>query len=426
MSLLIIYRDLGIALAVGLLIGVERSWQLRGKAAGTRVAGFRTFGLLGGLGGLIGLSARNFHPLVPVVLLTGVVIVLVAGTLKTMADPGGLSATMFITALVTICLGMLATSGQPAIAMAAAAVTTLLLSFRDKLHGVIAQMGEGDIQALARFAIIAGAILPFLPSGRFGPYDAWSPQQLWMVVVLVTGFSFAGYIANRLIGARYGTLATAVIGGLYSSTAVIMSLSHRLREETDARSALWAGIALASAVMFLRVLVLTAVLAGFAFLPLLSVIGPAAIVAIAIGFLLTRKSKSQVSEQPVQPGNPIAFLPAIGFLLLVAIMAVATRWAETQFGDAGIATVLIISGSFDVDAAIVTLGGLSAGTLTPEIAALVVAASVFINTIIKTGIVAIFAGFKKGKPAIFALALANATLLLMAGLILLIDKGSIK
>jgi uncharacterized membrane protein (DUF4010 family) len=426
MSLLIIYRDLGIALAVGLLIGVERSWQLRGKAAGTRVAGFRTFGLLGGLGGLIGLSARNFHPLVPVVLLTGVVIVLVAGTLKTMADPGGLSATMFITALVTICLGMLATSGQPAIAMAAAAVTTLLLSFRDKLHGVIAQMGEGDIQALARFAIIAGAILPFLPSGRFGPYDAWSPQQLWMVVVLVTGFSFAGYIANRLIGARYGTLATAVIGGLYSSTAVIMSLSHRLREETEARSALWAGIALASAVMFLRVLVLTAVLAGFAFLPLLSVIGPAAIVAIAIGFLLTRKSKSQVSEQPVQPGNPIALLPAIGFLLLVAIMAVATRWAETQFGDAGIATVLIISGSFDVDAAIVTLGGLSAGTLTPEIAALVVAASVFINTIIKTGIVATFAGFKKGRPAIFALALANATLLLMAGLILLIDKGSIK
>ncbi len=426
MSLLIIYRDLGIALAVGLLIGVERSWQLRGKAAGTRVAGFRTFGLLGGLGGLIGLSARNFHPLVPVVLLTGVVIVLVAGTLKTMADPGGLSATMFITALVTICLGMLATSGQPAIAMAAAAVTTLLLSFRDKLHGVIAQMGEGDIQALARFAIIAGAILPFLPSGRFGPYDAWSPQQLWMVVVLVTGFSFAGYIANRLIGARYGTLATAVIGGLYSSTAVIMSLSHRLRKETEARSALWAGIALASAVMFLRVLVLTAVLAGFAFLPLLSVIGPAAIVAIAIGFLLTRKSKSQVSEQPVQPGNPIAFLPAIGFLLLVAIMAVATRWAETQFGDAGIATVLIISGSFDVDAAIVTLGGLSAATLTPEIAALVVAASVFINTAVKTGIVAIFAGFKKGKPAIFALALANATLLLMAGLILLIDKGSIK
>jgi uncharacterized membrane protein (DUF4010 family) len=413
-SSLLIYRDLGIALAVGLLIGVERSWQLRSKAAGTRVAGFRTFGLLGGLGGVIGLMAKDFHPLVPVVLLAAVVTALVAGTLKTMWDADNVSITMFITALVTLCLGMLATSGQPAIAMAAAAVTTLLLSFRNKLHRMIAHLGEGDLQALARFAIIAGAILPFLPSGRFGPYDAWNPQQLWMVVVLVTGFSFAGYIANRLIGARYGTLATAVIGGLYSSTAVTALLSHRLREKTETRSTLWAGIALASAIMFLRVLVLTAVLTGFALLPLLLIVGPAAIVAVVIGFQLTRKSEIQSTDQPVQPGNPIALLPALGFLLLVAIMAVVARWAQMRFGDAGIATVLIMSGSFDVDAAIVTLGGLTEGTLTPYKAALVISACVFINTIIKTCIVAIFAGFKNGKPAILGLLAASATILVMA------------
>jgi uncharacterized membrane protein (DUF4010 family) len=420
---LLLYRDLGIALAAGLLIGVERSWQLRGRVAGTRVAGFRTFGLLGGLGGLIGLVGKTFHPLVPAILLAGVVVILIAGTLKTMADPNSVSATMLITALVTLCLGMLATSGQPAIAIAAAAVTTLLLSFRNKLHGLIAQLGEGDIQALARFAIIAAAILPFLPSGRFGPYDAWNPQQLWMVVVLVTGFSFAGYIANRLIGARYGTLATAVIGGMYSSTAVIASLSHRLCAEADTRPTLWAGIALASAVMFLRVLALTASFAGFAFLPSLLVIGPAAIVAIVIGLRLTRKSKSQATQQPVQPGNPIALLPAFGFLLLVAIMAVATRWAEARFGNSGVATVLIISGSFDVDAAIITLGGLPIGTLSPEVSGLVIAATIFINTVIKTGMVAIFAGWTKGKPAILALAAAGATMLVMTGLILLNGKG---
>ncbi|MEP7350785.1 MAG: DUF4010 domain-containing protein [Sphingorhabdus sp.] len=423
MQALVLYRDLGVALAVGLLIGVERSWQLRSKVAGTRVAGFRTFGLLGGLGGLIGLLARYFHPLVPVLLLAGVVITLVVGTLKTMTDPGSVSATMLIASLVTVALGMLATSGQPAIAIAAAAVTTLLLSARDKLHSIIARLGEGDVQALARFAIIAGAILPFLPSGRFGPYDAWNLQQLWMVVVLVTGFSFAGYIANRLMGVRYGILVTAVIGGLYSSTAVISSLSHRLREGGDTQSILWAGIALASAVMFLRVLVLTAVLAGFAFLPSLSVIGPAAIVAVVIGYILMRKSGQQGVEQPVQPGNPIALLPAVGFLLLVALMAVVVRWAEVRFGGAGIATALIISGSFDVDAAIVTLGGLPRATLTPETGALVVGASVFINTVIKAGAVLIFAGWAKGKPAIFALLAAAATMVVMGGIILVNEKG---
>ena len=417
MQVLILYRDLGVALAVGLLIGVERSWQLRGQAAGTRVAGFRTFGLLGGLGGLIGLLGQSFHPLVPVILLAGVVATLVAGTLKTMTDPGSVSATMLITALITICLGMLATSGQPAIAIAAAALTTLLLSFRKKLHGFIAHLAEGDIQALARFAIIAGAIQPFLPAGYFGPYDAWNPQQLWMVVVLVTGFSFVGYIANRLIGARYGTLATAVIGGLYSSTAVITALSHRLRTESEMRSTLWAGIALASAVMFLRVMVLTAALAGFALLPLFSVIGPAALVAMFIGFQLTRKSNPQATDILIQPSNPIALMPALGFLFLVAIMAVAARWAETRFGGAGIVTVLIISGSFDVDAAIVTLGGLPQDTLTPESGALVIAAAVFINTAIKAAVVIIFAGFAKGKPAIFALVAAASMMLIMAALV---------
>ena len=183
------------------------------------------------------------------------------------------------------------------------------------------------------------------------------------------------------------------------------------------RSTLWAGIALASAVMFLRVMVLTAALAGFAFLPLFSVIGPAALVAMFIGFQLTRKSNSQATNILIQPSNPIALMPALGFLFLVAMMAVAARWAETRFGGAGIVTVLIISGSFDVDAAIVTLGGLPQDTLTPESGALVIAASVFINTAIKAAVVIIFAGFAKGKPAIFALVAAATMMLIMAALV---------
>ena len=93
-----------------------------------------------------------------------------------------------------------------------------------------------------------------------GPYGAWNPPKLWWVVVLVTGFSFAGYVANRIFGARHGTIATAVIGGAYSSTAVTQSLAQRLGSG-EGGGAEPAGIALASAVMYLRVLVLVAILA---------------------------------------------------------------------------------------------------------------------------------------------------------------------
>jgi uncharacterized membrane protein YhiD involved in acid resistance len=41
---------LGVALAIGLLIGFERGWQQRNLPEGVRVAGFRTFGLVGLLG----------------------------------------------------------------------------------------------------------------------------------------------------------------------------------------------------------------------------------------------------------------------------------------------------------------------------------------------------------------------------------------
>lgn len=173
-----LYRDLAVSLAIGLLIGIERGWRQRGQAAGTRVGGFRTFALLGGLGGVIGLLAKTIHPVVAATLLGGTVVVLATGYIRGMTGPGKVSATMPVASLMTLGLGMLATSGYPALALAGAALTTLLLAMRSQLHRFVRHLGEADIYALARFAIIAGAILPFLPNERFGPYDSWNPRQL--------------------------------------------------------------------------------------------------------------------------------------------------------------------------------------------------------------------------------------------------------
>src|SRR5690349_6164524 len=169
-------------------------------------------------------------------------------------------STSAVAAIATVAIGFLAGNGNPALAIACAAVAVALLALREELHGFVERLDADDVKALARYAVIAGAILPFLPSGHFGPLGAWNPQQLWLVVVIVTGFSFLGYVANRLFGERHGTIATAVIGGLYSSTAVTQSLSERLgRAKTPGAEA--AGIALATSVMYVRVLFLVAILA---------------------------------------------------------------------------------------------------------------------------------------------------------------------
>ena len=236
-----------------------------------------------------------------------------------------------------------------------------------ELHGFVDRLDEQDVKALARYAVIAGAVLPFLPNGHYGPFGAWNPQKLWLVVVLVTGFSFLGYVANRIFGERNGTIATALIGGAYSSTAVTQSLAQRLGSE-ERGGAEPAGIALATAVMYLRVVLLVGILATRVLVPFAILIAPAFVVSAIGGWWLYRRAPA--SDAPAPPGNPIAILPALGFLAFVAIAAVAARWAQGQFGESGLAGLLLITGTMDVDTAIITLGGLDPKAIGASLAAL--------------------------------------------------------
>jgi uncharacterized membrane protein (DUF4010 family) len=316
-------------------------------------------------------------------------------------------ATTPIAALTTIGLGFIAGFGEPGFAIAGAAVVTLILALKAELHGFLDKLDEDDIKALARYAVIALAVLPFLPSGHYGPLGAWNPQKLWLVVVLVTGFSFLGYIANRLFGERNGTIATALIGGAYSSTAVTQSLAQRLGSEPKA-GAEPAGIAVATTVMYLRVPLLVGLLSTRVLPELAALIVAPFVVSAIASWWLYRRAPS--SGQSVTPGNPIAIIPALGFLAFVAIAAVAARWAQGRFGEQGIAALLLIVGSTDVDTAIITLGGLDPSAIGAPLAALALAGTVFANMAVKLGITLVYAR-SKGKSAALALGASMVALL---------------
>ncbi|ANY20386.1 hypothetical protein A6F68_01876 [Tsuneonella dongtanensis] len=404
------FLALGAALCAGLLIGIERGWKLRNERPGERVAGVRTFTLLGLVAGLSGLLAAQGYTLVSGLIATGCTAIVAAGYWKGVGAGGKPDATSAVAAMVTLGLGFVAGSSNPALAVAAAAVVTLVLALRTEVHRWIGLLDEADIKAFARYAVIAGAIYPFLPDGRYGPYDAWDPHALWLVVIVVTGFSLAGYLANRLFGARRGTIATAIIGGAYSSTAVTQSFSQRLGSGAGG-SAENAGIALATAVMYLRVIVLVAILAGSLLMPFLLIVAPALIVAAIASYVLYRKAEA--STGPAPPGNPIALLPAFAFVAFVAVAAVAARWAEGTFGEEGIAILLLTMGTMDVDAAIVTAGGLEPGTIAPALAALAIGGTILANMLVKLG-VALAYGRGAARPA--ALALGASMIALAASL----------
>ena len=396
------FPDLGplaLALAIGLLVGLERGWSAREAEAGTRVAGFRTFGLLGLLGGL---SALAPLPIGATILAAGAALV-VAGYVRAAAEPHSRSATSALAGLLVLGLGWFAASGHRVEALAAAAVMVLVLAMRHRLHGWLRGMTAGEVEAVGRFAIVALVILPLMPDRAMGPYEAWNPRQLWLVVVLVSGFSFAGYVAERRMGPQKGLMTAAGAGAIVSSTAVTAAFARRLKEAGPVAPALSAGISVASAVMFARVLVLTGLLARTALPSLAMVLVPALAVQLALAAWRVRQAGQSGSAGDMNLGNPLDFGPAFGLSALLAGLALLSRFLLDRYGGVGVGVLLTLTGLADVDAAIITLSQLPAGAVAPHAAGLILALPVLANSLWKAGITVVLAGPRLGWPAAWPL-----------------------
>jgi uncharacterized membrane protein (DUF4010 family) len=305
------HAGLALAFVLGLLIGIERGWSHRLDADRSRVAGVRTFALLGIAGGIAGELSTQ------VSWLMGAAVLILAGAALLIgysraASAGDFSATTTVVGVITLGLGVLAAAGNMVLASALAGITTLVLAQRKRLHAWLGHLSEPELQAVARFGLIAFAILPLLPNRSFGPLNAWNPRQIWLVVVLVSGLSLLGYAASKRLGSTKGMLATAAAGAVVSSTAVTAALAARLRRGDPDRSGLVAGIALASAIMFTRVLILVAALAPIALPALTLVAVPAALVnaAYVARTLRRRETGARHAETPLVR-NPFDLAPAL-------------------------------------------------------------------------------------------------------------------
>ncbi|MFN3515847.1 MAG: MgtC/SapB family protein [Novosphingobium sp.] len=398
---------IGFALALGLLIGVQRGWASRDRAPGQRFAGIRTHALFGLAGGMAGALHERAQSLATV-LLAATATLVVLGYWRSTRGRASISGTASLTGLITVTCGFLAGSGDYALASAIAGTTVLVLAQRSRWHHWLQHIDEAEMLAIARFALIALVILPLLPDAPMGPYDAWRPRTLWLVVVLVSGFSFAGYAAVKLLGPARGVLAMAAAGSMVSSTAVTASLAGKLRAGSGDRMLLNGAVALASATMFLRVMLLTGALALFALPQFVLLAAPGMVVSlIACWLILQRRGDgTTLPDSAMTLRNPFDLLPALLLAGLTMVLTLAAHWVLGRYGDAGLATVLAISGTVDVDSAIITMGSLPPGTLTARTAALVLGVPVVLNTLFKTATLISIAGWRQSWPGAAAMLLS--------------------
>ena len=398
----------GIALGLGLLVGIQRGWAQREMPDGARFAGIRTCGLLGLAGGLAG--TLHTHAQGPaLILLAATAALIVFGYRRSSEDDEQVSGTASMVGLLTMACGFVVAVGERELGIAIAAAMVLLLSLRSTLHGWVNNLNEKEMVAIARFAVIALVILPLLPDQDYGPYESWNPRQLWMVVVLVSGLSFVGYFASKSLGASRGNIATAAAGSLVSSTAVVASMSNKLKNDEGPASVLIAAICASSVVMYVRVMVLVGLLARPALLDFAILMAPGLLISIAaMAWTLRvalREKEAKAGELKLR--NPFDLGPALMLTGLVMALTLASNWMLDVHGNQGVAVMLAISGAVDVDSAIITLGNLPSDTLDAATSGIVLAIPVALNMLFKAGIVLSIARWDKGKLGAAALAVAG-------------------
>ncbi len=407
---------LALALAVGLLIGVERGWRLREEAAGGRVAGIRTFALLGVIGGVAGLGLGTaFQPLA-IVIAVGAIAALLLGYAGDMRRDNNVSATSTLAGVLTIGLGAMATTGHMALASVGAGAAMILLASRAPLHRAIEKTSEHDLQALLRLVLVVFVILPLLPDRAMGPLDALNPYRLWTVVVITGSISFIGYLLVRWLGEQRGAMLMAAVGALVSSTAVTVEGARRVRE--GGAPAAHAMVAIASTIMLLRSLVLVSLMAPLALVSFAALVLPGvavSAVAAALLFYLAREKPAAMETSALRPpGLGLAFL----FASTVALLSIATVWAQGYWGGDSGAILIALGGTADIDAAIAAVGMLPAGSLSPRVAALALAAPTLFNTLFKLGLFMVIGGPRRAVRGAASLGLVAVALLVPIALAL--------
>jgi uncharacterized membrane protein (DUF4010 family) len=390
MSELEIFQRAGLATAIGLLIGIERGWQARQAKDGTRVAGIRTFTLIGGLGGICGLLPGT---VTLGLCLAGFAIPFGAFEWRRAKEADNLSATGFIAGLLTFVLGAYAARGSMAVAAAGGVVVAAILAERRVMHTFLRRLKWTELRAALVLLTMTVVLLPALPDRTVDPWNALNPHQIWLMTVLVGAVSYAGYIAVRIAGERRGLLFAAIAGGLATSTTVTWTFARLVRKSPAALAEVMAAILAAWIVSLLRMTAIAVVIAPGLLAPLAAPIGAAAILLL-VPAALAYRAAGKAGAQGLILQDPFELPLMLRFtVLLAAIMLLAKLFSS---GKSGLFALGGLSGLLDVDPITLSMARLAGTGVTPAVAASTILIAGAANGLAKSVLAVWFGGARLG------------------------------
>jgi uncharacterized membrane protein (DUF4010 family) len=380
-----------VALLIGFLIGLDRERaEVRKKR---RVfAGVRTFPLIALIGAMSVLLMDATGPLLAVASFLAVGAVTLVSYVRSSAA-GAPGATTEIASIATFLLGALAGTGELLLSAALGIGVAVLLVAKPRLEGFSRALTEEEIAAALELAVISCIVLPLLPNRGYGPWDVWNPFDIWLVVVLVSAVSFAGFVAVRTLGQERGMTLAGVVGGLVSSTAVTAAMANRSREDVPlARPAASAAV-LASVVMCGRVAVFAAAFGPGILLRLGPCLAAMAVAGTATAWLIGRGIRPPpAGAAPEGVSNPSSLRAALTFAVLYAAILLAVRAAQEHLGAAGMYVAAALSSVADVDAVTIAFARGGAGDDAWRTPAAAASLALVVNTLLKLGLAVVAGG----------------------------------
>ncbi len=418
-QLQLFYR-FGVAVVLGFFMGLQREYAYRKQVEeGELIAGARTFPIIALLGAASALGAGELESAWPFA-----VTVIAVGFLLSIGHywqsrEREMGLTTEMAALIAFFTGALCFWGYLRLAAALGVGTAVLLSLKVQTHRFAKKIDSEDVFATLKFAVITVIVLPLLPHEGYGPapFDVLVPYNVWLMVVLISGISFLGYVLIQVVGPRRGVSLTGILGGLASSTAVTLSVAERSRDSEGLDRPFALAVLLAWTIMYARVLVEVGVVHS----PLLAIVWApvvgvsAASLAYCVYLYVVEPVEKQ--EEPQTVRNPFRLAPAITFGVLYAAILVLSNGAQSYFGDAGVYLSSVVAGLADVDAITLSMAQLNQkGDLDSQTATRAIVIAAAANTVLKGGIVAVTGtrGLRRAVlPGLLLIVLASAVAVML-------------
>ncbi|MEJ8574713.1 MgtC/SapB family protein [Microbaculum marinum] len=393
MDVLELFQRLGLALAIGFLVGVERGWRERGEAEGARTAGLRTFALTGLLGGISGLVGQAVGGLAFGAAFLAFSSIFTAFKWREARHDNDYSVTAIVAAMVVFMLGAYSVLGEMRVAAAAGVTAVALLAFKSVLHAWLRRLTWPEIRSAIVLAAMTFVALPILPDKGYGPYSAINPYEIWLMAVLIAGVSFAGYVFIRVAGERLGVLIAGAAGGLVASTAATLDLARRSAAGGHA-GVLAGGAAVAGGVMFLRVLAVATVVDPDLFGALSVPLGGAAVTSGGLGLALAMAGRDKQSDRGAPHlGNPFDLVVVFRFAALLGAVMLAASMLRAWFGPESAVWLAAAAGLADVDAVTLSMARLAGGDVPSSTAVTAIVVVAMSNSLSKAAIGGIAGSF---------------------------------